>query len=380
LNPQRFQIDVPEARIERIRSRLRDADWTYAPDDDVDWRYGIDLAYLRSFVDHWLERYDWRAAESRLNRHPQFQARVEDIDLHFYHEKGSGPRPLPLILTHGWPGSVLEFQNLIEPLCHPERFGADSSDSFDVVVPSLPGYGFSGRPPRPIGPRRVAGLWAKLMTEVLGYPRFGAQGGDWGSAVTSWLGVDAAPAVAGIHLNLCIIPMQGKAADEDEHAWRQAYREVQGRESAYMFEQMTKPQTIAAALTDSPLGFAAWVLEKFQRWGDTHGDIESRFSRDDLITNLMLYLATGTVGSAIWLYHGAVLEAQAGRIRDLQVRVPTGIAVFPGEFLPCPPRQAIERYYNVQRWTHMSAGGHFAALEEPQALIDDVRAFFRPLR
>jgi pimeloyl-ACP methyl ester carboxylesterase len=244
-----------------------------------------------------------------------------------------------------------------------------------VVIPSLPGYGFSSRPARPIGPRRVAALWAKLMTDVLGYGRFAAQGGDWGSPVTTWLGSDFPEALLAIHLNLCVTPMFGEPADEEERGWRLSYRKVQNAESAYMRQHMTKPQTIGIALSDSPLGFAAWVLEKFHRWGDTHGNIESRFSKDDLITNILLYLATDTVTSSIWMYHGAVLEAMSGAQAVPMVRCPTALAVFPAEFLPWPPRSTIERFYNVQRWTRMAAGGHFAALEEPVLLTEDLREF-----
>jgi pimeloyl-ACP methyl ester carboxylesterase len=277
-----------------------------------------------------------------------------------------------LILTHGWPGSVLEFHKMIDALSTPH---GPAGVAFDVVIPSLPGYGFSSRPARPIGPRRVAALWATLMTEVLGYRKFVAQGGDWGCAVTTWLGCDFPDSLLAIHQNLCVTPMVGEPADEEERGWRESYRKVQSAESAYMMQHMTKPQTIGIALSDSPLGFAAWVLEKFHRWGDTHGNIESRFSKDDLITNLLLYLATDTVTSSIWLYHGAVLEMTSGAQAAPAVRCPTALALFPAEFLPWPPRRTIERFYNVQRWTKMAAGGHFAALEEPDLLIEDLRQF-----
>jgi len=370
-----FTAVIPEAKLAHIRSKLEAADFSCAPNDDADWRYGADIGYLREFVDYWLHRFDWPAAERRLNRWPQFKAQVDDIDVHFYWIRSKAANALPLILTHGWPGSVLEFHQMIDGLIVPSQRTGESDIAFDVVIPSLPGYGFSSRPARPIGPRRVAALWAKLMTDVLGYKRFAAQGGDWGSAVTTWLGSDFPESMIAIHQNFCVTPMRGEPADEEERRWRENYRKVQRAESAYMMQHMTKPQTIGIALSDSPLGFAGWVLEKFHRWGDTHGNIESRFNKDDLITNLLLYLGTDTVTSSIWLYHGAVLEMMSGTPAAPKVRCPTALAVFPAEFLPWPPRSTIERHYNVQQWTAMPAGGHFAAWEEPGLLLDDLRKF-----
>lgn len=373
-----FVVDVAASRVEAIRQRLAKAVWTYAPEDDADWQYGTDVRWLRSFVEHWTGAYDWKAAQARLNRWPQFMTEIEGIDLHFYHVKGSNSRPRPLVLTHGWPGSVLEFQGVIDRLAHPERFGGDPEQGFDVVAPSLPGYAFSGRPAAPIGPRRVASLWRTLMVDRLGYNRFGAQGGDWGSAVSSWLGADHPDVTAGIHLNMVSswVGATGDAASEAEATYRRDLATVQRLGFGYHGELSTKPQTIGIALSDSPLGFAAWVTEKFRDWGDTAGDIDARFDRDDLITNLMLYLLNDAVNASGWIYRGRVAEAAGGGYADMKVDVPTAVAVFPAEFIPYPPRDVAERFYNIARWTCMTAGGHFAALEEPVALSDDVRAFF----
>lgn len=373
-----FRVETPQARLDAIRAKLAAAHFTYAPNDDADWRYGADVSYLKEFVAYWLDRFDWRAWEVELNRFPQFKAEIDGLDIHFYHLPGRGPNPLPLVLTHGWPGSAYEFFGVIERLSDPERFGGDARDAFDVIVPSLPGYGSSGRPAAPIGPRRTAQMWRKLMAEALGYRRFVAQGGDWGSAVTSWLGADA-PEVAGIHLNLCMPPPQVEMSPE-EREWRARLADVQRRASAYQMLHMTKPQTIAIALSDTPMGYAAWVLEKFHGWGDTHGDIESRFTKDQLITNLMIHLTNDAVTSMIWSYAGAVLEARRGESADLKVVVPTACALYPAEFLPWPPRSVAERTYNVTRWVEMKAGGHFAAMEEPEAFAADVQEAFRPLR
>jgi microsomal epoxide hydrolase len=378
--PRSFRLETPQARVDHIYAKLRAADFTYAPADDRDWRYGADVGYMKQFVDYWLTRYDWPAAETELNRFPQFKASIDGLDIHFHHMRGRGPAPLPLVLTHGWPGSTYEFFGVIERLSDPARFGGDERDAFDVIVPSLPGYGPSQRPPTPLGPRRTAELWRKLMVDALGYGRFAAQGGDWGSAVTSWLGATA-PEVAGIHLNLVVPPAASPdQMSPEEREWRGRFEAVQRQASAYMMLHMTKPQTIAIALSDTPMGYAAWVLEKFHGWGDTRGDIESRFSKDQLITNLMIHLTNDAVTSMIWSYVGAAMEVRRGEHAGLRVDVPTAVALYPAEFLPPPPRSVAERVWNVTRWTEMKAGGHFAAFEEPEAFAADVTEAFRALR
>jgi pimeloyl-ACP methyl ester carboxylesterase len=366
--PRPFRIDVPDAVLARIAAKLALSEVGYAPDDDDGaWRYGTDARWLAVLLDYWRTRYDWRAAEARLNRRPQFLANVDGLDIHFLHLRASSGRGMPLLLTHGWPGSFFEFDAAIEPLL---------AQDFDLVIPSLPGYAFSARPPTPIGPRAVARLWRKLIVEVLGYPRFFAQGGDWGSPVTTWLGREHAESVAAIHLNLFTGPVDASGDDVETARWRVQLKQLQMRESAYMFEHATKPQTIGLALADSPLGFACWIFEKFYGWGDTGSDIESRFSKDQLLTNAMLYLTSGSVQSAIWMYRSILTEDRGGA----RVEVPTGLALFPREFMPYPPRQAAERAYAVASWTPMPAGGHFAAMEEPAAFANEVGGFFASQR
>ena len=363
-----FRIAVPDAALDRINAKLALAEVGYAPaDDDGRWSYGTDARWLASLLDYWRSRYDWRAAEAQLNRRPQFVANVDGLDVHFLHLRAAGSNGMPLVLTHGWPGSFFEFDAAIEPLL---------AQGFDLIIPSLPGYGYSARPATPIGPRRVAAMWRRLMVEVLGYPRFFAQGGDWGSAVTTWLGREHADVVAAIHLNLFLAPVETSSDDAETTAWRRKLEAVQLRESAYMMEHATKPQTIGLALADSPLGFAAWVVEKFHGWGDTHGDIESRFSKDQLLTNIMLYLVSNSVQSAIWMYRTIFTEDRAGA----RVEVPTGLALFPAEFFPYPPRHGAERGYAVADWVMMPAGGHFAAMEEPAAFAATVGRFFASQR
>ncbi|MBP7334187.1 epoxide hydrolase family protein [Niveispirillum sp.] len=363
LSPRPFRIDIPDATLDLIRARLLLSRDGYAPADDKGWAYGTDAGWLAGLRRYWLDTYDWRAAERHLNRLPHFKACINGIDIHFIHLRGDGSR-LPLILTHGWPGSCFEFDQVAEPL---------AALGFDVVIPSLPGFAFSSRPDGIVGPRHVAGLWRRLMVDVLGYPRFGAQGGDWGSAVTTWLGRDHGDVVASIHLNLFLGPTDPADTDPETLVWRQRLMAVQQSQSAYMMEQATKPQTIGLALADSPLGFASWIMEKFHGWADTKGDIDGRFSKDQLLTNLMLYLVNDAVQSSIWIYRSMFTEPRSGA----RVEVPTGCALFPAEFLPYPPRSVAARCYNITRWTEMAAGGHFAAMEEPVAFTREIAEFFK---
>ena len=361
--PRPFRIDTPQPVLDRLRARLADSRIGYAPADADPWRHGMSAGYLAELVSYWLDGYDWRRQEAALNRLPQFKAEIDGIDIHFIHVQGDGRQKLPIILTHGWPGSIVEFLDVIPKLV---------AAGFSVVVPSLPGYGWSGRPRQPIGPRRVAALWRRLMTDVLGYPRFLAQGGDWGSLVTVQLGIDHADAVAAIHLNFFMPPHPGPGADAEllDH-WAAVGRLIQA-ESGYQHEHATKPQTIGLALHDNPLGWAAWVIEKFWRWGDTALNIEARFSKDQLITNLMVFLTTDSVISSIWMYYGVTQETLAPG----PVRVPTSLAKYPYELYPMPSRALAERQHNVVRWTEMREGGHFAALEQPEAFAADVIAAF----
>jgi microsomal epoxide hydrolase len=378
--PRPYRIAVPDAVLARIRARLADADWS-DPIAGGGWDYGVDLGYLKALVEHWLKRYDWRAVEAELNRHPHFLAEIDGLDVHFVHVRSKAPGALPLVITHGWPGSFTEFMHVIAPLADPAAHGGDPADAFDVIVPSMPGYGFSAKPARPIGPRRVAAMWRALMVDALGYRRFAAQGGDWGSAVTTWLGHDHAADLAGIHLNM-ITMRPGDTANptEVERDWQKTARAIMDVEGAYFREQATKPQTLGVGLMDSPLGTAAWILEKFKTWSDVGDDLARRYTMDQLITNIMVYLVTRTINTANWMYRG-VAEERSGKLpTGSKVRVPTGIAVFPGDFVPFPPRSWVERMYDVARWTEMPEGGHFAAMEEPARFVEDLRAFFRPLR
>ncbi len=378
--PISFTIDIPDTTLDRIRRRVADYDWHEMPDDGG-WGYGANLDYMRDLCAYWVEAYDWRAHEAAMNAWPHFIARINGLDIHYIHERGSGPNPVPLIISHGWPGSVWEFQDIIGPLAHPERHGGNAADAFDVIVPSLPGYGFSSKPARPIGPRKTAAYFAALMNQVLGYDGYMAQGGDWGSVITSWLGFDHAPACQAIHLNMNGLRPGGARPETDaEIAWARRSREIFAVEGGYFRLQSTKPQTLSYALMDSPVGIAAWIIEKFHGWSDIDGDdLQSVYAMDRLLTNVMIYLVTRTFNTSTWMYYGYRHESNALPPGE-RVEVPVGIARFPKDLILWPPRSHAEKAYNVTRWTEMPRGGHFAAMEQPELLVDDIRAFARGLR
>ena len=376
-----FRINVPDKTLEQIHTQVADYPWHEMPDDGG-WAYGTHLGYMKELCAYWINEFDWRKQEAAINRFSQFIAPVEGIDLHFIQEKGDGPSPLPLIISHGWPGSIVEFLDIIQPLAHPQRFGGNEDDAFDVIVPSLPGFGFSGRPGRPIGPRKMANLFNQLMTDVLGYPKYLAQGGDWGGAISSWLGFEHAPACQAIHINILTMRHPDGPQGPEEEAWAVQFEHDQSLENGYRTQQATKPQTLSYAMMDSPVGVAAWIIEKFNSWSDTDGDnIESAHTKDSLLTNIMVYLVTRTFNTASWIYYGR--REEGGRLLSMdnrRVEVPTAAALFPAELLAWPPRSYVERLYNITHWSEMPRGGHFAALEEPELLIDDIRAFARTLR
>jgi len=370
-----FRVDFDDDVIAGIRERLRGA--TLPPRRGEGWEHGASVDYLDQFRSYWVDEFDWTAAQDRLNAYPQYTVSIEGLDIHFYWVRGSGPAPRPLLLTHGWPGSVVEFLPVIDALAHPGTSGGDGSDSFEVVVPSLPGFGFSGRPEGVVGPRTTARLWRRLMIDVLGYERFGAQGGDLGSMVTAYLGGEHADVVSAIHLNFVPIrPAPDAELTPEERSWRGEADAFRANELDYFVLQEHRPQTVAVALQDSPLGAAAWMLERMNAWSD--GGVDCAFRIDDLITNLLLYIASGRIASSLWFYRSFLLECEGRTHPTARVEVPTGIAVFPKEMLNGrPPRTWVERDYQVVHWSVMGRGGHFACLEQPELFVRDVRDFFR---
>lgn len=374
-----FSIKVSDEVLADLKARL---DQTRFPDEvpDTAWEYGTNLAYLRELVDYWRTRYDWRKHEKHLNSLRHFRTEIADLNLHFIHEEGRGPNPKPLLLIHGWPGSVYEFMEIIPMLTDPAAHGGDASDSFTVIAPSLPGYGFSGHAKaRAMNIQAIADIFFKLMTETLGFPRFAVQGGDWGSVITARIGEAYPSYLYGIHLNMIPVgPTEGRNAPEltpEEKVFLGEMEKFRTAETGYQWIQGTKPQTLAYGLNDSPAGLAAWIVEKFRTWSDCHGNLESRFTKDQLLTNVMIYWITGSINSSTRLYYEA--RHHPWRLKPgTRIQTPAAVALFPGE-LARPPRHWAERVLNVQRWTPMARGGHFAAMEEPRLLAEDIRAFFR---
>jgi pimeloyl-ACP methyl ester carboxylesterase len=381
--PVPFQLHIPDADIAELRERLARTRFPDAAPGDA-WAYGTDVGYLRELVDYWRTRFDWRAEEAALNAFPQFKVALDDVDLHYLHVPGVGPDPMPLLLLHGWPGSVFEFLDIIPRLTDPPRFGGDARDAFTVVAPSLPGYGLSFEPgQKRFGVPEMADRVAALMTDVLGYRKFAAQGGDWGAGVTSRLGYAYADRMIGIHLNLMMAagrdPAEFGNPNEEEQAYLAELKRWLREETGYQWIQGTKPQTLAFALTDSPAGLAAWIAEKFRAWSDCDGRIENAISRDRMLADISLYWFTGAIGSSFWPYYARLHGAAILPAGDT-ISVPTGYAQFPREMLK-PPRRAAERVFtNLRRWSVMPKGGHFAALEQPELLAGEVQAFFRELR
>ncbi|MEX0959804.1 MAG: epoxide hydrolase family protein [Burkholderiales bacterium] len=376
--PVPFQLRVEDAVLDDLRQRLSRV---RLPDDvpGGGWKFGAERAYMESLIAYWRDGYDWRKHEAAFNRFRQFRLRVRDIDLHYIHEEGKGPAPLPLLISHGWPGSVYEFHKIIPMLTDPAAHGGDARDAFTVIAPSLPGYTFSHVPGRRFALEEIADLFAELMTQ-LGYPRFAAQGGDWGAFVTSRLGYAHPDRVHGIHVNLLAIRRDPKLLENpssEEKVFLEQLSHFLKEETGYQWIQGTKPQTLAFALTDSPAGLAAWLVEKFYTWTDCKGDLDGYLGRDTMLTDIMLYWVTGSIGSSFWPYY--VRMHGPWPIPDV-VKVPTGYIEFPKEILR-PPRSVAERMYtDIRRWTRADQGGHFAALEQPNVLAHEIREFFRPLR
>lgn len=384
---QPFEIAIPEETLDDVRERLTKTRW--APDFANDgWEYGTNAKYLRELVGYWLEQYDWRAHEAEMNAFSHFKTTIDQVPVHFIHEQGKGPKPMPLVLNHGWPWTFWDLRKVIRPLADPASFGGDPADAFDVVVPSLPGYGFSSPLTVPgLNYWSTADLWVKLMQDVLGYEKFATQGGDWGALLSAQLGHKHADRLIGVHIHLMIpldfftnaLPAAAEYAT-DEAGWYEKTEHFFEAEAGYFRLQATKPQTLAFGLNDSPAGLAAWLVEKRRTWSDCKGDVESRFSKDDLINTVMIYWLTNSFGTSARYYYEAAHNVWAPSHDRLPVvEAPTGCAVFLQEVALMPKNWA-EKYYNLQSWNVMPSGGHFASMEEPEMLVEDIRSFFRKLR
>ncbi len=376
-----FKIDIPDKVLEEVRLKVKNYPWHEMPDDGG-WEYGTNLEYMKEISKYWVKDFNWRKHESELNNFSNYTTSVDEIDIHFIHEKGSGSKATPLLLMHGWPGSVLEFLHIIKILAHPEKFGGKEEDAFDVIAPSLPGFGFSGRSSRPIGPRKIADIFNKLMVENLDYTNYLAQGGDWGATIANWMGYDHSKNCTAIHINCLTMRHPAGPQSKEEEEWQNNFDKDQVMQDGYRTQQATKPQTLSYSMMDSPVGIAAWIIEKMYFWSDLKdGNIESVYSKDTLLANIMLYIVTNSFNTASWIYYGRREEGGRFFPKDFtKINVPTGIAVFPAEMSTWPPRSYVDRIFNVKQWTVMKSGGHFAAMEQPQLLINDIIKFAKIIR
>lgn len=372
-----FTIDIADADLDDLKRRIEATRWPEAECVD-DWSQGMPLAYTRELAEYWADEYDWRAAEAELNRFPQFKTEIDGLDIHFIHQRSPHEDAFPLLITHGWPGSIYEFHKIIDPLTNPTEHGGRAEDAFHVVCPSIPGYAFSDKPSsHGTGVEKIATMWDELMVR-LGYERYGAQGGDWGSAITTQIGRENRGHCAGIHVNMPLGRPTEEAmanptdADKDAMAASQEYQQW---DSGYSTQQRTRPQTLGYGLVDSPVGQMAWIVEKFWKWTDNDGSPEDALTRDEMLTNVMLYWLPGCGASSARLYW----ESFGAFGERTPVEVPTGAASFPREIIKSP-RSWCEASYNLTHWTDMPRGGHFAAFEQPELFVDDLRTFFGTIR
>ena len=374
-----FTVDWSERQVAEVLDQVRRYPWPPAPDVPDGWAYGCDGQFLQDLCDHWLAGYDWRAAVVDLNRFPQFIAQIDGFDIHFLHVVGEAGGKRPLLISHGWPGSHYEFWGAIEKLAWPSLHGGDAADAFDLVIPSLPGFGYSSKPKRPFGQRATASLFNTLMTKILGYQHYLAQGGDWGALVTSWLGLDHAVNVSAIHLNMIGFRPPGGPVDAEETAWAARQNAMMDVLGAYFRLQASKPQSLAWLGAGNPVGQAAWIVERFHDWCDLREQaFEKVFTRDQLLTNVMIYVMTGSFATSAWYYRALIEEGGVALKAGERCEVQTAFANFPGETLySAPPKSWAARAYNITRWTEAPRGGHFAAMEQPELFVDELRAWAR---
>ncbi len=371
--PNLFNLNYKSEEINKIKNKIKEFNWSKISFSN-NWEMGTNPKKLKELCEYWINEYDWFKDQNYLNSFKQYKANVKNLNLHYIHEKGKGEINYPLVLLHGWPGSVSEFHNIIHLLC--ER---SNEISFDVIAPSLPGFGFSDKPNEPIGPRKMAYYINNLLVDVLGYKNYFAQGGDWGSYISAWLAFDYPDNCKGIHLNMMGFRHINGTQNEEEEKWQNKFELDIELQKGYMTQKATKPLTLAYSMIDNPVGVAAWILEKFHGWSHIKdNDLFNTFSKDELIRNIMIYLLTNTFETSSWIYYGRRMEGGRVFSKNPKVRVetPTACAIFPKEFLKWPPRSYVERIYNVKQWTIMKRGGHFAALEEPSLLSNDIKTFF----
>ena len=375
-----FKLNVSKDILQEINLKVKNYPWHEMPDDGG-WEYGTNLEYMKEISNYWVNTFNWKKQEEEINKFSNYITVVDDIKIHYILEKGSGLKSTPILLMHGWPGSVVEFLHIIQKLAHPEKFGGKKEDAFDVVIPSLPGFGFSGRPPRPIGPRKMSKILNRLMVNKLGYKKYLAQGGDWGATICNWLAYDHSKTCKAIHINCLTMRLPDGPQNQEEKDWQIKFDKDQIMQDGYRTQQATKPQTLSYGMMDSPVGVAAWILEKMYFWTDLKNEgLESVYSKDILLTNIMVYILTKTFNTASWIYYGRREEGGRFFPKDFKkIQVPTGIAIFPFEMSTWPPKSYLDRMFNIKQLTKMSKGGHFAAMEQPDLLIEDIVKFAKKL-
>ncbi len=376
-----FKINVSDQQISNINSKIKSYPWS-SIEDSNDWSLGTNKKYLKELCEYWISNFNWKKHEKLINNFSNFKTEVDGIDIHFIEEKGSGKNPKPLLLMHGWPGSIVEFLEIIKPLAHPEEFGGNIEEAFTVITPSLPGFGFSSAPKKPIGPRKIAEILNKMMTENLNYKQYIAQGGDWGATIANWLGYDHSNNCKAIHINCLTMRHPDGPQTDEEKEWQNKFDNDQIIQDGYRTQQATKPQTLSYAMIDSPVGIAAWIIEKMHGWSDLKdNNIESVYSKDMLLANIMVYVLTNTFNTASWIYFGRREEGGRYFPKDFKkINIPTGIAMFPKEMSEWPPKSYIEKIFNVKQMNKIREGGHFAALEKPRLLIEDIRKFLNKIK
>jgi len=376
-----FKLNVSDNILKEINLKVKNYPWHEMPDDGG-WEYGTNLDYMKEISDYWVNKFDWKKHETEINKFSNYTTDVDGIKIHYILEKGSGSKAMPLLLMHGWPGSIVEFLHIIEKLAHPEKFGGKEENAFDVIVPSLPGFGFSGTPKRPIGPRKMSEVLNNLMVKNLGYKNYLAQGGDWGATICNWLAYDYSKTCKAIHINCLTMRLPDGPQNQEEKDWQTKFDKDQIMQDGYRTQQATKPQTLSYGMMDSPVGVAAWILEKMYFWSDLKNkDLESIYSKDILLANIMVYIVTKTFNTASWIYYGRREEGGRFFPEDFKkIQTPTGIAMFPSEMSTWPPKSYLDRMFNIKQLTKMSKGGHFAAMEQPDLLVEDVVKFAKIIR
>jgi microsomal epoxide hydrolase len=372
-----FTVNIDDSELININSKIKQYPWS-SIEDMEGWSYGTNKTYLKELCDYWVKEFDWKKHEKKINSFKNYKTNIDGLNIHFIKEEGSGKNPKTLLLLHGWPGSIVEFLEVIKPLAHPEEFGGNIDDAFTVIAPSLPGFGFSDYPKRPIGPRKIAEILNKMMIKNLNNENYFAQGGDWGATICNWLGYDHSKNCKAIHINCLTMRHPDGPQTKEEKDWQNKFDKDQIIQDGYRTLQATKPQTLAYSMIDSPVGIAAWIIEKIHGWSDLNEDnIESVYSKDVLLANIMVYVLTNTFNTASWIYFGRREEGGRYFPKDFKkINIPVGIAMFPKEMSEWPPNSYIEKIFNVKHLTKFSSGGHFAALEKPRLLIEDIRKFF----